>query len=49
MAPRKETIYTFLDEGNNILRENYRATGLSAEDIVDMAGALIDDELRSMV
>ena len=45
----KETIYTFLNHGNAILRDRYKATGLSAEDIVDFAATLIDDQIRSFV
>lgn len=44
----KETIYTFLDEASRILRDSYKATGLTAENIVDMAGTLIEDQMRSM-
>ena len=43
----KENIYIFLDEANGILRDNYKATGLTAESIIDMAGMLIEDEIRS--
>ena len=45
----KETIYTFLDKGNMILRENYKQPRLTPEEIIDMAGTLIDDEIRSAV
>ena len=45
----KETIYTFLDENNAILRERYQTAGLSQENIIDMAATLIDDQIRSIV
>ena len=45
----KETIYTFLNHGNAILRDRYKATGISAEDIVDFAATLIVDQIRSFV
>ena len=45
----KDTIYTFLDEANRILRNNYKATGRTPEDIVDMAATLIEDQIRSII
>ncbi|MES9880176.1 MAG: hypothetical protein ABW185_04765 [Sedimenticola sp.] len=45
----KNTLYTFLNESNKILRDHYKATGITPEEIVDMAGTLIDDEIRSSV
>ena len=36
-----------MNEGNRILRDNYQATGLTPEEIVDMAGVLIEDEIRT--
>lgn len=45
----KETIYTFLNEGNRILREHYRSTGLMPEDITDMATAFTNDQGQSKV
>lgn len=45
----KETIYTFLDSGNNILRSNYKQTRLSKENIIDMAATLVEDEIRWMI
>jgi hypothetical protein len=43
----KETIYTFLDTGNQILRDNFASSGLTAENIIDWAAVLIEDEIRS--
>ena len=43
----KETIYTFLDAGNSILRASYEDSGLSKESIVDMAAMIIEDDIRS--
>ncbi|XP_064120382.1 uncharacterized protein LOC135225033 [Macrobrachium nipponense] len=45
----KETIYTFLNESNNILRQHYSNTGLTPEESVDMAGVLIEDEIRTTI
>ena len=45
----KETIYTFLDGAISILRDNYKATGLTAESTNDMAGMLFEDEIRSEI
>lgn len=45
----KETIYTFLDTGNTILRDNYKAAGLTAQEVVDIAATLIEDQMRSIV
>ena len=44
----KETIYTFLDAGNSILRASYEDSGLSKERIVDMAAMIIEDDIRSV-
>jgi len=44
----KETIYTFLDVGNTLLRNSFLSSGISAEDVIDWAAVLIEDEIRSM-
>ena len=41
-------ILELLDRANFLLRDSYKATGLAAENVLDMAGTLIDDEIRSM-
>ena len=38
-----------LEEENRILRNNYKATGITQEDIIDMTGTLIDDKIKSIV
>ena len=45
----KETIFTFLDEGNSILREHYKFSGLTKEEVIDMAATLIADDIQSHV
>ena len=41
--------FTCLDEENGILRNNYKATGVTPEDIIDMTGTLIDDKIKSII
>ena len=43
----KETLYTFLDAGNSILRSNFEEVGLSRETIIDMASMFIREDIRS--
>ena len=43
----KETIYTFLDACNNILRENYNDCEFTKEHIIDMAATIIQDDIRA--
>ena len=43
----KNNIFTFLDKTNQILRDHYARSGLTPEIIIDMAGTLIEDEIRT--
>ena len=48
-AKGKETLYTFLDVCDRILGENYVASGLSKDSIVDMAATIIADEIKCKI
>lgn len=45
--PGRESIYTFLDSDNSILRASYLDSGLTKESIIDMAAMIIEDDIRS--
>lgn len=45
----RETIFTLLDAGNHILRQNHKDSGMSKNDIIDMAAVLINDDIRAHV
>lgn len=45
--PGKESVYTFLDAGNKILRDNYHSSGMSKDDMIDMVATLISDDIRT--
>ena len=45
--PGKETVYTFLDIGNRVLRENHYKSGLSRDDTIKMAATLIADDIKT--
>ena len=43
----KETIFKFLDAGNNILRDNFENSCCTKDSIIDMAFAIPQDAIRS--
>jgi hypothetical protein len=43
----KPTIYTFLDTSNRIIRDKYESSSMTKESIIDIAAALIQDDIRS--
>ena len=45
----KKTIYTFPDTSNRILRSAHKSSGLSKDEVIDMAATIIKDDIRSKV